>query len=78
MEYIQVKPVEPGEDLEGAVADEEAAAAEVGEEELEVGGPRTLATLVVLVRVTDSSFIFIHTDSYAVFACMSYMFCLIM
>ena len=44
MEYIQVKPVEPEEDLEGVVADEEAAAAEVGEEELEVGGPRTQAT----------------------------------
>ena len=41
MEYIQV---EPEEDLEGVVADEEAAAAEVGEEELEVGGPRTQAT----------------------------------
>ena len=39
-----MKPVEPGEDLDGAVADEEAAAAEVGEEELEAGGPRTLAT----------------------------------
>ena len=43
MEYIQVKPEEPGEALEGMGAVDEEAAAEVEEAGSEVGDPKTLA-----------------------------------
>ena len=43
MEYIQVKPEEPDEDLDGTGAVDEEAPAEVEEAGPEVGDPKTLA-----------------------------------
>ena len=45
MEYIQVKPEEPDEDLEGRVAVDEEAPAEVEEAGPEVGDPKTLSLI---------------------------------